>query len=334
MDVLSTQWIWPAVHAAVQLDVVEALASGPMAAADVAKATDADPVAMDRLLRALVTIGLVEYADANETYQLTSTGALLRADAPTSFRDQVLLNGTERRMQSWMQLTECIRTGGTADKAFGDVDEFGIFEGQPDAQRPYHAAMNEGTRLLADALVDAYDFSAVRSIVDVGGGYGGLLVPILRAHPDMKGIVFDRPHCRQGAEQQMEEAQLADRCRFTGGDFFEDALPPDADAYIIKSVIHDWDDDHSIAILRRCREAMRDSSRVLVVGWVMPDRPSQASLHRLMMWADLRMLVIASGRERTRSQHVELFDAANLRLSRVLPTQAASGMSVIEALPA
>src|SRR5262249_34429442 len=167
--------------------------------------------------------------------------------------------------------------------------------------------------------------------VDVGGGYGALLPPILAANPEMRGIVVDMPGCREGAQRLFEQTHIAARCEFVAQDMFE-AVPAGADAYIIKSVIHDWDDERSVAILRTCRSAMRASARLLIVDVVVPDRPGTSRLDQMIASTDLNMMVVTGGKERTESQYRALLDAAGFTLARIVPTPAA--MSVIEARPA
>ncbi len=328
-DLLASRWIGYAIHAAAALDLVDALTGAPRSAASVAGTVGADPVALDRLMRALVTIGLLRNAD--DRYDVTPLGALLRSDARESFRGQVLLTGGERSLRGWAEFVECVRTGYTSAQILDGInDTFAWFAERPEEQARFDAAMAEGTTQMADAIAAAYDFSDIGTVVDVGGGYGALLPPILQGYPKMTALVFDRPHCRAGATQLTAEAHVSDRCQFVGGDFFEDPLPPDADAYILKSVIHDWDDERSVALLRRCRHAMLDRSLLLVIEVVLPDRLGETPEHRRMVWADLNMLVATGGRERTRSQYDALFATADLRISSIAPTRTPTAMSVIE----
>jgi orsellinic acid C2-O-methyltransferase len=331
-DLMASRWVGYALNAAATLNVADALAGGPRPAASVAETVGADPVTLARLLRALVTIGLLRQRE-DGAYELTPVGALLRTDAPDRFRDQILLNGSERALKSWIHFVDCVRTGATAAKIVEGVDDpFAWFAERPEEQARFDAAMAEGTRGMAEAIGRAYDFTGIASIVDVGGGYGTLLPPILHAYPAMTGTVFDRPHCADGAAANAEKEGLADRYGFVSGDFFTDALPAGADAYLLKSVIHDWDDERSVAVLRRCREAMREDSRLLMVEVVLPDRLADEPAHRRMVWADLNMLVATGGRERTESEYNTLFDAAGLRVSRILPTRTTANMSVVEVL--
>ena len=189
----------------------------------------------------------------------------------------------------------------------------------------------ETTRHLAGAVVAAYDFSGIKTLVDVGGGYGVLLASILEAYPNMSGTVIDMAHCEEGANRLLQERGLTDRARFVEGDFF-DSVTPGADAYIIKSVIHDWDDDRSIAILSSCRAAMRDESRLLIVEPVAPDKMGASPLDGAIAANDLNMLVNTGGKERTRAEFEQIISASGLQLTNVIPTQGI--LSILEAVPA
>jgi hypothetical protein len=163
----------------------------------------------------------------------------------------------------------------------------------------------------------------------VGGGFGQLLLPVLHARPALRGVVYDLPRCGEGARRLIAEEGLAERCAFQAGDFFA-SVPRGADVYLIKSVIHDWDDAHSRTILSRCRDAMDPEAKLLVLEWIVPERvgPSDAGI----VGTDLNMLVMAGGRERTESEYRALIASAGLRVTRIVPTPAA--MSLIEAVVA
>lgn len=323
-----TAWMWVpyAIHAIVELGIADALGdhSNPRA---IAEAVGADPGSVERLLSALLTVGIT--ARTGDGYALTATGALLRTNDPQSMRDQVLLTGSERSLQVWAHFADSVRTGQPGVTFLdGTDDPFAWFAADPDRQAGFDRSMAEATRQMAAVLTEAYDWSAITSIVDVGGGYGALLLQILGAHPAATGIVFDREHCRKGAEAAI--SQLAGRCQFVGGDFFQ-SVPAGADAYVLKSVIHDWNDERATTILRNCRKAMRPDSRLLLVERVLPERLSQTGEHRRMMWTDLNMMVATGGQERDRSAYERLLATAGLRLLEITPTSV--GVHVVEAEP-
>ncbi|WP_280380663.1 methyltransferase [Nocardia wallacei] len=334
-DLLATRWVGYAMTTAAELGIADALADGPRTAAAVAAATGADEVGVTSLLRALATIGLVRQLDGDELFESTAAGAALRADAPGSLRDAVLVSGGERFLRGWMRLTERVRAGRAPISEQERVaDPFDRLAALPEAQDRFHTAMADATGAVAQAVADAYDYTGIGSIVDVGGGYGTLLPPILRRYPDMTGVVFDRPYCRTGAERVIADAGLADRYRFAGGSFFGDPLPPGADAYVLKSVLHDWDDERAVEILRSCRAAMGPRSRLLVVEVVMPDRTESTREHRQKIWADLTMFVASGRGERTERRYAALLEAAGMRIARIVPTATLDRADIIEAVAA
>jgi SAM-dependent methyltransferase len=325
---ISSLWVPQAINTAATLGVADALADGPRRSEDVAGTLGAHPGALHRLLRALVVLGLCTQT-ADGAFELTPLGACLRTGVRDSVRNWAVLWGSETMWRAWGRFGDCVRTGDSVPRLEGR----GTFDGlaaDPESAAAFNQSMVEMTRPLAGAIPMAYDFSGIRTIVDVGGGYGQLLPPILARHPEMRGIVFDLPHCRDGALRVFAKTRLADRCEFVGGSFFE-SVPAGADAYILKSVIHDWDDDQSRTILATCRRSMRPDSRLLLVEPVVPERMGTSAFDEMVVSADLNMLVVAGGRERTEAEFRSLLEAAGLRLARVVPTIAM--LSVIEALP-
>src|SRR5581483_2901478 len=197
-----------------------------------------------------------------------------------------------------------------------------------EAGQVFNAAMTAlGAAAENPAVIAAYDFSGVGRVIDIGGGHGSLLTSILTAYPRVKGVLFDQPAVIESARSQIQEAGVADRCELVGGDFF-DAVPPGGDVYLLKRIIHDWDDERSVAILKHCRRAMGAEGKLLVVEAVLPpgDEPSPGKL------VDVVMLTILTGRERTAAEYGTLYEAAGFDLTRILPT--ASPMSIIEGTPA
>jgi SAM-dependent methyltransferase len=330
-DLAGSLWVSQSIYVAAELGLADALAEGPQQAAAVADVVDADPTALERLMRALVTLGLLSQT-GDDSFELTPLGSLLRSDSRDSLRSSVRMTG-RHGPRAWGELVNCVRTGHTAGKLLEDIDD--PFQGgpeQPADQAVFNQAMAEGTRQIAAAVVLAYDFADIRTIVDVGGGYGALLPPILRAHPETTAVVFDLSRCREGAARVFEKTRIAERCEFVVGDFFEDPLPPGADVYVLKSVIHDWDDQRSLTILRNCRAAAAEGCRLLVIEVVVPDRIGTSQDDRMIVANDLNMLVSTGGRERTETEYRRLLDRASFAVTRIVPTLA--GLSVIEAVPA
>lgn len=311
-------WIPQAIHAAAELSIADELASSPKDGNELAKTIGADPDATRRLLRALRLLGLVTEA-ADGTFTLTALGEPLRADAPDSVRSWALLMGGRSVWEAWGRLTECVRTGADAWRLDG-ASTFQVMDDRSDESAIFNQAMLELTRRAAPGIASAYDFSQFRTVVDVGGGYGTLLAAVLDAYPSTSGVVFDLPHAREGAEQLIAERGLSGRAEFAGGDFFA-SVPQGADAYLIKSVIHDWDDERGLAILRNCRTAMAEGGRVLVVEPLAPEREhlGESPADAILIASDLNMLVNTGGRERTEAEFRALFAGAGLRLERILP---------------
>jgi hypothetical protein len=324
---ISSIWVPQAIHAAARLGLADVLADGPLAGVAVAEKAGTHPAATQRLLRALVVLGLLHRHDDGR-FELTRLGRCLTREAPDSVRSWALLWGGPMMWEPWGHLADCVRTGEMAPKLLSGVDSpFELMERHPDDAEHFNRSMLELTRGVAAALPACYDFSAARQVCDVGGGFGALLPPLLDAHPKLRGLVYDLPRCAGGSRALMEEEGLADRCTFQAGDFFA-SVPAGADVYLLKSVIHDWDDERSRAILARCREAMEDGARLLVLEWIVPDRVGPADVG--IVGTDLNMLVMVGGQERTESEYRELIASAGLRVTRVIRTPAA--MSLIEAV--
>ena len=322
---VTSYWVPQSIHAAAELGIADALAGGPRNSAEIARAVDAHPDALRRLMRALVALDLCRMTD-DGAFALTPLGECLRSDSRDSVRAWVLLVVGTQCWTSWGRLVECVRTGRSVP-ALDDRDTWVEPNDDPAASAVFNQSMVQLTRHLAPAIAVSYDFGALRRIVDVGGGYGALLPPILKANPGLRGMVFDLPRCRDGARALAQKTGLADRYEFVAGDFFTDPLP-NADAYIIKSVIHDWDDERSVAILERIRAAMSKDAVLLIVEPIVPERPGSSPFDGLLASTDLNMLVVTGGRERTEADFRALVERAGLRVTRV--TQMPAMMSIIE----
>lgn len=322
-------WIPQALHAAATLGVADAIAAEGSTSAEVAGAIGADPGALHRLLRALVALDLCTEGDDGR-FALTPLGACLRADAPDSVRAWVRLMGGEMVWRCWGRLADCVRSGAPAPMLLAGKDAFEWIAAHPTESALFDQSMRELTRRAAPALASACDVTGARAVVDVGGGHGALLAALLQRHPALRGAVYDLPHCAAGAAALLGEAGVADRGRFVPGNFFE-RVPDAADLYLLKSVIHDWNDERAIAVLRACRAAMHPAARLLLVEVVAPARPGRSPLDQMIAGTDLNMLVMTGGRERTEAEYRALCAAADLAVARIVPT--ATAFSLIEAVP-
>ena len=327
-ELINASWTTQALYAAVALRIPEALAGGPQSADSLARATGCHPASLRRLLRGLVSLEVCR-EDEDGAFTLSPIGDLLRADVPGSLRDWAIHSG-RYLWPAWGGLEDSVRTGASDRKRAIGVDDYGHLERDREAAAVFNRAMVGVTRLVAREVVRVLDFAGVACIVDVGGGYGGLLAELLAAHPGMRGVLLDLPHAVDAARPQLAVAGVAARCELVAGSFFE-SVPAGADAYALKSVLHNWDDHRSAEILRNCRRAAHGRSRLLVVERVMADRVSSAPRDQAIARADLNMLVARGGRERTEAEFRALFESTGFRIDRIVPV--ALEFSVIEASP-
>ena len=314
-----------ALHVAAKLGIADLLAEGPRRAEDLAEVTGSHPSSLYRVLRLLASEGVFEEREEGR-FTLTPLAEPLRSDAPDSLRARAVFDGEEWNWHPWGNLLHSTKTGGSAfDHTYG-VAVFDYLKETPEAATSFDSLMAAQTRPWALSVADAYDFADIGTLVDVGGGYGVLLAAILTAHPHLKGVLVELPHVVAGARPKLEEAGLAGRCETVAGDFFQ-SVPDGGDAYMLKHVLHDWDDDRCVSILNNCRRAISDEGRVLVIEILIAlgNEPDYGK------YLDLNMLVLTKGRERTEEQYRTLFEAAGFRLSRVVPT--GSELSIIEGRP-
>jgi hypothetical protein len=316
---------------AAKLRLADLLAQGPRDHRELAEATETHAPSLNRVLRLLASVGVFEEREAG-TFALKPLGEMLRSDVPGSMRVSVMLFGGVGIQDSWKELEYCVRTGEPAFRRTNpDADPFTQMAQDPEAAALFDEAMATFAPQTAAAIAAAYDFSRFATLADVGGGNGALLIGILRANPRLRGIVFDQPHVAARALAQVEAVELADRCEVVGGSFFE-KVPAGADAYLLKHVIHDWDDERAASILRTCRAAMGPSGTLLLVEGIYPARIEQSLESRGAAANDVNMLVCTGGRQRSELEFRELFAASGFRLTRIVPTLAQ--VSVIEGAPA
>ena len=314
-----------AIHVAVVLGISDLLVDGPLGVAELADRTGSHERSLYRLLRALATAGVYEELDG-QRFGSTPLGDELRTDAAESAAGQAAFVGRPSYWQAWSSLLHSVRTGENAFRAVHGQDVWTYRAEHPDDGAIFDDAMTSMSRFIAGAMLDAYDFGRFRSVVDVGGGRGGLLAAILRRWPELQGVLFDQPHVVALAPSLLDSAGVADRCRIVTGSFF-DEVPSGGDAYVLKNIVHDWPDPEAIAILRNCRKALAPDATLLLVERVIsgPNEGFDAA------FSDLNMLVAPGGLERTRDEYAALLSAADLHLTRTVPT--ASDVTVIEAVP-
>jgi hypothetical protein len=309
-----------------KLGIADLLKDGPRHQDDLAKATGTHAPSLSRVMRLLASAGVFT-EDETGNVALTPAGAWLRSGVPESSRAMVMLFCGNRVRENWNELEHCVRTGEPAFRRRGVSDPFLDPLRTPEEEANFDAAMADVTRIVTVAVASAYDFTPFKTLVDVGGGNGALMIGILRTCPALRGIVFDQPAAAERAKEQLARSGLTERCQAVGGSFFEE-VPLGGDACILKHVIHDWDDDRAVAILRNCHRAMGPQGKLLIVEGVYPPRIDQSAESRGAAANDVNMLVSTGGRQRSEVEFRSLYEAAGFQLTRIIPTVAR--ISVIE----
>lgn len=323
LQIVNSPMLAQCLYVAAKLGIADLLKDGPRSSAELAAATQVHARSLYRILRALAGFGIFA-EDDEQRFALNPMADPLRSDVPGSARGWTIMRGEDFLWQPWGQILHAVKTGESAfDHVYGKHSWDYLAE-HPEASAIFDDAMRSISALKFKAVAEAYDFSGVDSIVDVGGGNGGMLTSILTSNPHMTGIVADLPHVVEGARKNIETAGLSDRCSCVAIDMFEE-VPEGADAYIMANVIQNFDDDHGVVILNNCRRAMKEGGRVLVVECVIPG-PNEPHLGKL---ADIEIFIMTDGgRERTKQEYQALYEAAGLRVRRVVPTD--SPWSIVE----
>ena len=297
-----------------RLGVADHMSEGPVAVEVLAREVDAQPDALFRVMRLLASVGVFEQFPGRQ-FALTAVGKHLKTDVPGSVRHLAAFSGDEWSVRAYEQFLHCLRTGKDGvSKAYGK-HAFDLLAERPDQAENFHQATTANSSLEACAILDAYDFSGIKRIADVGGGHGLLLAAILEAYTEMTGVLYDLPEVVAGLPPE-RISKCGGRLEIQPGSFFE-AVPAACDAYIAKHIIHDWSDEHCRKILRRMREQLPALGRVLICDMVMPEDSAQSRAKVL----DIEMLVMTpGGRERTAEEFRALLASADLQLSRIVET--------------
>ena len=315
---------------AVRLGIQEELATAARPVAELAAAVGADTDALRRLLRALETLKLVDEVEADQ-FALSGIGQHLCRDAPESLHNSVLFACDPAIWRAWGALEHTVRTGEPAFDHVHGKQLFHYLEDRPELGDIFSETMSVRARGFLPKIVASCDFSACGTIVDVGGGDGSLLAAILDANPRARGVLFDSAAAVALAGPLLAEAGVSGRCETRVGDFFT-TVPPRADSYILKNILHDWDDGESVTILRNCRRAVQPGGRVLVLTQLQAeDQGSPAAMRTVI--SDIVMMVLTHGRERTAGEYEALFDAAGFRLGKMDLVDKRTGYYALEARP-
>lgn len=314
-----------AIYVAATLGIADLLEDGPKSVDELAQATGTHAPTLYRLLRALASVGVfTEQPDGR--FDSTPMAEYLRTNAPRSLRAWAMQIGQQYGWRSWGHLLHSVRTGEAAFPALYGTTVWEYRAAHPEEDAVFNAAMTALSSGVVEAIVQSYDFSGMGVLMDIGGGEGVLLAAILAANPALRGILFDQPHVVGGAKNLLERAGVADRCEVVSGSFFE-SVPSGADAHLLKSVVHDWDDTTTVKILRSCRAAISDSGKLLVVEPIIRagNEPDPAK------FSDLNMLVMLGGQERTADDFERLYAEAGFRVTDIVHT--GTSMSIIEGVP-
>ena len=326
LQMIAGFWVSRALYIAATLGIADLVQDQSRTATELAVATSTHAPSLYRVLRALASVGVFAEDDRGR-FALTPLAATLRSDGPGSLRAWATVQLGEDHYQAWGELMHSVRTG---EIAFDHVFGMGVWQHRaqhPEKAKRFDEAMANLIGVYNAAVLASYPFSTIEQVVDVGGGDGSLLVILLQANPKMKGVLFDLPHVAERAKQRIADAGLTGRCEVMAGDALT-SVPGGGDAYILSRVIHDWDDNHAVTILKNCHRAMTEQGKLLLIERVLPVRVESSSAAQALVLSDLNMMVMNGGRERTEVEYRVLSEASGFRLTKVTPTQ--SAMSVIE----
>ena len=324
LQMTSGYWISQSIYAAAKLGIPDLLKDGPKSCEELASATGTQARALYRVLRALAQVGV--FAEKQEgSFTLTPLSACLQSDVPGSVRAFAIMFG-EEPYKAWGDILYSVQTGESSFEHLFGMPVFQYYAQNPEAGKTFNAAMTSGSDAEKAAVVQTYDFSTIHKLVDIGGGQGSFISSILKANPTLQGVLFDLASVVEGAQDVISAEGVADRCEIVGGSFYE-SVPNGADAYILKHVLHDWDDETSLTILKNCHSAIQENGKLLVVEQVVPPGNEPA----LAKFMDVNMMMMhPGGCERTEAEYRALFEAAGFKLTKVIPTRAM--VSVIEAV--
>lgn len=324
LQFITNFWSSRAVYVIAKLGIPDLLKSGPKTAEDLASATKMHAPSLFRVLRALASIGVVSSTDGR--FALSPVSELLVTDAPGSLRWFTISELGQEHYPAWGNLMHSVKTGEIAFDNFFGADIWKYFQQNPEDGAVFQNSMSGVTAATNEQIRSLYDFSPFGTVVDVGGGHGGLITSILQTNPKAKGILFDAPQVIEAARPKIEAAGLADRCETVAGDFFK-SVPAGGDLYVMKWIIHDWNDEQAITILKNCRNQMQPTGKLIIVDCVVPET-NEPDFSKFF---DLNMLVMTGGKERTKQEFAQILSAAGFELLRVIPTDVPTG--IVEAQP-
>ena len=323
LQFITNFWSSRAVFVLAKLGIPDLLKSGAKTAEELASSTKMHAPSLFRVLRALASIGVVTATDDGR-FALSPISELLVTDAPGSLRWFTISELGQEHYPAWGNLMHSVKTGEIAFDNFFGADIWRYFKDNPEEGAVFQNSMSGVTAATNEQITSQYDFSPFGTVVDIGGGHGGLITSILQTNPKVKGILFDAPQVIEAARPKIEAAGLADRCETVVGDFFK-SVPPGGDAYVMKWIIHDWNDELAVTILRNCRIQMKPGGKVIIFDCVVPEN-NEPDFSKFF---DLNMMVMTGGKERTKQEFAQILSAAGFKLLRVIPTEVPT--SIVEA---
>jgi SAM-dependent methyltransferase len=306
------------IRTAALLNICDKLAAGPRDAADLAAEVHADPGLLHRLLRALAGVGVLEEGPDGR-FSNTEMGELLRRDVPGSAAGVAAALPQDHVWKAWGQLPRGVIEGSVPHALAHDASYWEILARDPEQSARFNAQMVSQTEAFVPQLLAAFDFSSCKTVIDVGGGNGGLIASILSAHPDLHAVLFDLDTGLAGAGEFLRRRGVADRCTTVAGDFFK-SVPAGGDLYLLRLVLHDWDDENAARILNSVRHAMSPGSRLLVIDHLLPARADTSLDSRGPLIMDMHMYVLFGARERSERDMRRMLDAAGFRIERIALT--------------
>ena len=309
---------------AAKIGIADLLVEKPQTAEELAAETETHAPSLYRVLRLLASVGIFSET-ADQKFELTPIAELLRQDAPNSMRDVAIMQGEEWNWRNYGELRHSVKTGETAQEKAHGRPLFEFLTSNPEDEALFSRAMVNLSSSVIPPVVEAYDFSGAVKLVDIAGGHGFLLAAILKANPHLQGVLFDQSTVVDGAVESLKKQDINHRVELVPGDFFE-SVPAGADIYIMKHIIHDWNDDESIKILQNIHRAMNEKGKVLIVEMVVPEgnAPSPSKV------MDVQMLIATGGKERTEAEYQKLLESSGFNLTRIIPTR--SPFSIVEAV--
>ncbi|OLP15530.1 methyltransferase [Leptolyngbya sp. 'hensonii'] len=324
MQMITGMWVTQSIYVAASLGIADLLQGGVRSVDELAQASGAQAPHLYRVLRALASVGIFTEVAPGQ-FGLTAIAEYLRSDVPGSLRALSRTVSDTWQWNCWGDILNIVKTGQPAMQRLYQVqDTFTYLTQNPESGAIFDDAMTGWAKTIHTAVIDAYDFSGVQTLVDIAGGHGMLLASILAANPMLRGILFDLPNVVAGAGPLLEQAQVLNRCQIQGGSFFA-AIPTGGDAYLMSHILHDWGDADCVRILQNIRQAIAEQGRLLIVEMVIP--PGDTPHFGKFLDVDM-MAIFSGGRERTAAEYQELFQAAGFQLNRIIPT--AAPVSVIE----